>query len=187
MQGRLAENLLLYKVRTRKDPEAFGQLYDLYIQKIYRFVYFKLNNKEESEDLTSEVFLKVWHYLIGDENREITSFSGLVYKVARNCLIDLYRERSKKQEMPLDENIEIKTDNKEIKDFENLQEAEKIIGLLKYLKEDYQEVIMLNYIEELSAGEIAEILDKSQVWVRVTIHRALKKLKELADEKKYQP
>lgn len=59
------------------------------------------------------------------------------------------------------------------------QEVEKIMFIIKKLKQDYQEVLLLKYVEELTTAEIAEILNKSQVNVRITMHRAMKKLKEL--------
>ncbi len=182
MKGKWDEKVLLYKVRTEKDPDAFGRLYDLYIDKIYRFIYFKLNNKEETEDLTSGVFLKVWSYLIVGPGKEIDSFSGLVYKVARNSLIDLYREKAKRHEFPLEQGLEQIADTKEIKAIENLPEIEMLLKKLKRLKQDYQEVLTMRYVEELTVREIAEILGKSNINIRVTLHRATKKLQELVGD-----
>ena len=88
MTDKMIERKLLFKVRTQKDKQAFGKLYDLYVEKIYRFVYFKISNKEESEDLTSEVFLKTWNYLMENTDTEIVSFSGLIYRITRNKIID---------------------------------------------------------------------------------------------------
>lgn len=188
MTGKIAEKLLLYKIETKKDSEAFGQLYDLYIEKIYRFVYFKIGSKEESEDITSEVFLKVWNYLISNDRKEISSFSGLVYKVARNCLIDFYRLKSYKQELVYNFETVIELEehgeeSKEILRVEINQEMEGLLKNIRRLKQDYQEVLLLRYIEELSIREMAEILGMSGVGVRVTLHRATKKLKELVEEK----
>jgi len=76
MKANYREKLLVHKVQEKKDNEAFGELYDLYIEKIYRFVFIKLSNKEEAEDITSEVFLKTWNYLTADKKQsEIKSFS----------------------------------------------------------------------------------------------------------------
>lgn len=58
MRHLFSEKKLVYQVITRRDPQAFGALYDLYLAKIYRFVYFMVGNKEEAEDITSTVFLK---------------------------------------------------------------------------------------------------------------------------------
>jgi len=97
MGRKLNEKKLVYSVRVKKDPSAFAELYDSYVEKIYRFVYFKINSKEEAEDIVSSVFLKVWTYLIEYTEKEIDSFSGLIYRVARNAIIDFYRERGAKQ------------------------------------------------------------------------------------------
>ena len=63
MKTRIEEKLLLYKVVTQKNPDAFAKLYDFYIEPIYSFFFFKLSNREDAEDITSEVFLKPWDYL----------------------------------------------------------------------------------------------------------------------------
>lgn len=180
MKPLLTEKLLLYKVRVKKDPEAFAKLYDFYVAPIYRFVYLKLSNKEDAEDITSEVFIKTWNYLIKEE-KEIGSLRKLLYTIARNKIIDVYRERATKMECPLD-NVqhELYTDDFK-KTIELNEEKNQLITVIKKMKHEYQEVIHLKYIEGLSATEIAAILDKNYTNVRVIIHRATKKLKELSN------
>ena len=182
---KLDEKILIYRVCLKKDPEAFGQLYDLYIEKIYRFIYFKISSKEETEDLTSEVFLKVWRYLIDGTGKSVSSFSGLVYKVARNSLIDFYREKAKRQERLIDFTDSTKDIGDEfgVEKLESGIDARKLIQQIKKLKHDYQEVLMLRYVEDLSVSEIAEIVDKSSLSVRVLLHRATRKLKDLSESK----
>lgn len=184
MSGSLSEKLLLYRLRTKQDPESYAKLYDAYVEQIYRFVYFKVSSHEEAEDITSEVFLKAWHYV--QERKEIKSFSGLLYRIARNCIIDLYRRKSAKPESFLEEEIEKGFEagdkGKWLKEIGDKIEAEKIIFTLKKLKQEYQEVITLRYVDELEIEEIAEIIGKGKVAVRVTIHRAIKKLQEFLEE-----
>ena len=178
------EKILLYKVRVKKDPDAFAQLYDFYVEPIYRFVYFKLSSKEDAEDITSEVFLKTWNYLTQTGRSEIKSFSGLVYKIARNALIDHYRKLGSKQEIPLDIALEVADQVDRYRQIDTHHEAEKILSVLKKMKREYQEVLLLRYIEELSVAEIAIILEKGQVAVRVTLHRAIKVAKNLINKDK---
>ncbi|HYE59615.1 MAG TPA: hypothetical protein VEA18_00320, partial [Candidatus Kapabacteria bacterium] len=78
----LKEKKLLYRVQVDHDKDAFGELYDLYVEKIYRFVFFKISDRAETEDVVSEIFLKTWNYLINKEKGEVDSFSGFVYQVA---------------------------------------------------------------------------------------------------------
>lgn len=181
------EKKLLYRVRVEKDTEAFGELYDRYVGKIYRFVYLKVSHKEEAEDIVSEVFLKTWNYLIDvqrENTHEIKSFSGLIYTIARTSLVDFYRARARRKECTIEvlENVAHEADLELSNDRE--WEIERLLRGLKNLKHEYQEIIVLKYIEELSTQEVAKILDKSSVTVRVTLHRALKILKKMLETKK---
>jgi len=176
-----SEKILLYRLQTKQDPEAFATLYDLYVKRIYRFVFFKVSGHEEAEDITSDVFLKVWNHIAG--KKELKSFSGLLYRVARNCIIDLYREKSfHANPLLLSELPEGREPAASIDLGERVGvtiEAERIIQAIKKLKQEYQEVITLKYIDELSVEEISEITGKGNIAARVTLHRALKKLKQL--------
>ncbi len=184
MPRKFDEKVLIYKVRVKKDPSAFAELYDLYIEKIYRFVYFKINSKEEAEDIVSNVFLKVWSYLIEYTEKEVESFSGLIYRVARNAVIDFYRERGARQYEPVEVLENIPVEEKGYSKAETDQEVERVMQAIKKMKQDYQEMLLLKYVDELSTAEIAKILNRSQINVRVTLHRAMKKLQEEVERSK---
>lgn len=183
MSNVIKEKLLLYKIYTKKDTQAYAELYDLYVKRIYRFVFFKVGSHENAEDVTSEVFLKTWQYLIGgsDAVSEVKSFSGLLYRIARNSIIDFYRARANKNETPLNEDTDVSDSGRWYGELGNKLETEKIILTIKKLKQEYQEVLTLKYVDELEIKEIAEITGKGQIAVRVTMHRALKKLKEILE------
>ncbi len=182
MKTRIEEKLLVYKVVTNKDTEAFAKLYDFYVEPIYRFVFFKLSNKEDAEDITSEVFLKTWDYLI-EKSRDVTSFRQLVYRIARNRVVDVYRERARKTECSIDlaQNVIIGNDLRQ--EIEAEEERQDLLKAIKKLKNEYQEVLQLRYIEGLPVKDIAAILDISGTNVRVIIYRATKKLKEFTQPK----
>lgn len=186
---KIAEKILLLKLRAKRDPEAFAELYDIYAKRIYSFVFFKVSNREEAEDITSEVFLKAWRYI--NEKKKIESFSGLLYKLARNCVIDLYRSKAKQKEhLSLDERAEMELEIGDAamwqKDFSDelisKLETQKIILALQKLKQEYREVVALRYVDEMEISEIAEITGKGHIAIRVTLHRGLKKLKEILNE-----
>lgn len=178
MKDKFLEKKLLYKVVVQKDADAYARLYDMYVEKIYRFIYYKVSNQAEAEDLTSEVFLKAWNYLIDRKDESVASFSGLIYRITRNAVIDLYRKKARKSEAPLSEGEAVTTEMAETIHVQH--EAQRILQLVKTLKAEYQEVILLRYVDELEIREIAEILDKRPTAVRVMIHRSLKKLEQLA-------
>ena len=183
----IKEKYLLFKAKN-KDPEAYSQIYDYYVARIYRFVFFKINNQEDAQDITSEVFLKTWQYII--DGKEIKNLNALFYKIARNMVIDHYRKASQK-EISLDELVggidsikpalDIKADNQQTT--EKILEMEKIQEKMGGLKDEYREVIVLRYVDDLSINEIAEIVEKKKGAVRVILYRALNALKELMEEK----
>ena len=176
----IEEKLLLYRVKMKRDPDAFAVLYDRYVSPVYRYVYFKVSHKQEAEDITSDVFLKAWQYLIEEEQPDIGSFQQFIYAIARNCVIDVYRARVKKMTFELDTAIELPEPGSLAERVAIGSDMERLLGTIKKLKQEYQDVILLRYVEELSPGEIAEVLGKSHVSVRVTLHRAVKKLQELS-------
>ena len=179
MNMNIEEKILLYAVRTKNDPEAYGKLYDLYIDRVYRFVLFKISHKEQAEDLTSEIFLKAWRYLIRPDEKSVKHFRGFIYQITRNTIIDWYRERAKKQEFSLDSVAEAPARHGSPEQIADMFDANLTLELLKKLKQEYQEVIFLKYVEGFSTADIARIVGKKPTAVRVTLHRAIKKLKSL--------
>ncbi len=182
MRKNISEQILIYRAQAKRDPDAFAELYDKYVDKIYRFVYLKLSNREEAEDITSEVFLKTWNYLIDHSNKRTRSFSGLVYRIARNAVVDVYRKRAKTKECSLDQVKEYARENTLINEIELHQNTQALLQQIKKLKNEYQEVIVLRYVDDLSISEIAHITEKSGSNVRVTLHRALKVLKRITQD-----
>ena len=183
MKGSLQEKLLLYRVRTKRDADAFAALYDQYVEPIYRFVYLKVSNKEEAEDLTSDIFLRAWDYLIKEEERMVDNFRALIYAMARNRIVDLYRERARRKEWLItvgqsEEQLAMLSAKGEPA-VEGEEVMNQLLPKIQQLKQEYQDVIHLKYIEGLSTRQTAKVLGKSSTNVRVTLHRALKKLKEL--------
>ena len=178
----IKEKYLIFKVKQNKDADAYGQLYDFYVDRIYRFILFKVSTVEEAEDLTSEVFLKTWEY-INKTNKKVQNINALFYRVARNSVIDFYRTR--KFENSISEQDQLK----QIQDRRNLaeeteakMEVEDMQKSLLKLKDEYREIIILKHIEDLSISEIAEILDKTVGNVRVLLHRAIAALKEIKNK-----
>ena len=149
---------------------------------IHSFIYFKVPSVEQAEDLTSETFLKAWQYL--KENRQVQSIQALLYSIARTTVIDHYRKVQAEQggDQPLEDGRgNIMTDigsDKLLHDIVTVHDADQVIAKLKGLKDEYREVIVLKYLDELSSNEIAGVLGKSATNVRVLLHRAMRALTE---------
>jgi RNA polymerase sigma-70 factor, ECF subfamily len=182
MASSFREKRLLYRVETKHDQHAFAELYDTFVDRIYRFVALKVVHKEEAEDVTSEVFMKTWQYLTTAHTSRVESVSGLLYAIARTTIVDLYRKRSKRREAPIDEAVQVAGNSREQKTIETHIAYQELLKKIRQLKQEYQEVILLKYIEEYSTAEIAKILGKKRTAVRVTLHRAMKVLDRKAIE-----
>ncbi len=176
LNGRLLE--LLTQARTGSDA-AFTELYDLFFEKIYRFIFFRVGHKEVAEDLAEDVFIKAFSGLKTLQKDSV--FESWLYQIARNRIIDYYR--SKKLIIPLDEvehTLEYETN---VIDIVNLEAQQKIfIKLLKELSPEQQTVIKMKFLEGLENEEIAAMLDKPEGTIRVIQHRAIAKLKSLIEK-----
>lgn len=175
------EQELLQQVASG-DKEAFGQLYDIYAPKLFRFIRLKVNSEVLAEDLSSESFLRIWEYLKEEEKEIEESFQALLYKTARNLIIDYYKRKST-QEILMDDDFKEFLSQEPAKDEISSKEiADQIHKALINIKEEYQDVLLWYYVDGLSVGEIAKMMSKSQGAIRVLIHRGLKSLKEHLSE-----
>lgn len=178
----LLDSYLLFRVRTKRDPEAFARIYDRYVEAIFRFAYLKLPRQEDAQDITAETFTRAWQYL-AEAKKDVMQVRALLYRIARNLIVDFYRAR--KQEPSLDELVTFEglgpsTEGEGA--MENIQvrtEAALVLRKLARLKEDYRDVLTLRLIDGLPFAVIGEILEKSTGSVRVIYHRGLKALKEI--------
>lgn len=173
LQG-VSEWVLLRQAKLG-DREAFGKLYALYLDSIFRFVYFKVNRQKElAEDLTADVFVKAWGKIDQFAIKKDSSFKAWLYMIARNTVID--HIRAYKYHVTLEEYVPDDKANHEEEVLKKLQ-LEEIYGAVKELTEDQQEVILLKFVNDLSNREIASVLGKHEDAIRALQSRGLKELK----------
>jgi len=160
----------------KKLKQVFSKIYDENINKIYRFIYLKVNSQETAEDLCSETFLKGWQ--VFKSNKNIENPQAFLYQIARNLVIDHYREKARTQTVsPESSPIADPSADLEGAALVNL-EMDAIKTALADLRNDYQEVIIWHYVNDYSVPEIAKMMGKSEGATRVQLHRALKALKD---------
>ncbi len=180
MNRKRREKIILLKIKAG-HTDAFAELYDMYFKQIYRYIYFKVPTKEKAEDLSSEAFLKCWEY-INKHNNIVKSFQAFIYQVSKNLIADFYK---KNKELPLEyaesTAIEDHSLEKKIENISDWQVLESSLRKLGQINQKWQEVLVLRYVEDLSTKEIAKVMNESGANVRVLLHRALEKLKELVD------
>jgi RNA polymerase sigma-70 factor (ECF subfamily) len=184
MGSKFTEKVLLVKAKN-KDPEAFAKVYDMYIDRLYRFIFFKVSDVEIAQDFAAETFLKAWEYI--QSGKKIDNLNALLYRIARNLVIDHYRKKSN-ADIALDHEIldSLDLDTTVEKRFADKIQAkiefEEILLKMEDLKEEYREILMLKYVEGYDIKDIAAIMDKKAGAVRVTLHRAGKALQELLED-----
>lgn len=182
---KISQDKKLFKRIRKKDRDAFLDAYDAYADDIYRFVFFKIGNKEDARDITSATFLKVWEYAQRNSFDNSKSLRSFIYKIARNLVIDHYRNSSKiKTEKNSEELMAEIIDDKQdvLKTAELNSDIDIMKNSLNKLKEEYREIILMRFIDELSFSEISDITGKPVGNLRVLSFRALKALKELMEK-----
>jgi RNA polymerase sigma-70 factor (ECF subfamily) len=173
--------IALVKSAKKGDKNAFSELYEYYIAPIFRFVFFRVRNRLDAEDLTQNIFLKTWNYLPNYKQKK-DPFSSWLYAIARNTVIDFWRKKKDWSISELGENT-IKEERKPIDDLiDEEQDLETIKKLMELLSEEQQEVMILKFIDGLSNKEISKIISKKEDAVRQLQSRALKTLKEYFNE-----
>jgi len=156
--------------------KEFSKIYDQYIDKIYRFIFLKVSSQEIAEDLTSETFLKGWKSF--QNPRDIENPSAFLYKIARNLVIDHYRQKAQKNTVKVEDFNIIDTRSNLEENAILTSDLNVAMKAIENLKDDYQVVIVWRYLDDLSISEVAEMLQKSEQATRVMIHRALKELRK---------
>lgn len=180
----MKERFLFFKIRNWADTDSFAQLYDLYVQKIYRFIYFKVGSVEEAQDLTSQTFLKVWQRLISPEASAIRNINAFIYQVARNSVIDYFRQKGLEKDWleNIDTTEEPVAPESTIDIVQSSMDKEVLMTAIKKMRPVFQEVILMRYVDDLPLDEIAAIINKSNGATRVLIHRALQELRRIIND-----
>jgi RNA polymerase sigma-70 factor (ECF subfamily) len=166
---------VIIKIEDMNDSKEFTNLYDQYVEKIYRFIYYKTHHKETAEDLTSATFIKALN-AFGSFDKSRGYFSAWIYKIARNTVIDYYR--GKKNLINIDDVWDLSGKEDIEKDIEVSLKLEGIKEYLKHLSPEQREIVILRIWEELSYKEIAQITEKSEDSCKMMFSRTIHRLRE---------
>lgn len=159
------------------NSEAFALLYKEYYVPLYRYIHLRIKNKEQVEDLTQDVFLKIYRTL-GSLDPAATSPIGYFYTIARNTLIDHWRKKSTGASVSDDElMLQVADESPDAMATASLKEQSSLLyECLDELTDEQREVISLRFIQELSTAEIAAQLGKKETAVRQLQVRGLRTL-----------
>lgn len=180
------EEVILVNQAQEGNEEALIALYNRYLNPIYRYVFSKVGNVQETEDITSEVFLKMVRNL--RNFRGESSFKNWLYKIAKNTLADYWRLHYKKSTVSIEEFLEIdligKSNPGDEEDIEKemFKKEQTVNNILNLLPESYRLILDLRFLKSYSLKDIAKELNISISNVKVLQYRALKKAYELTKE-----
>ena len=156
--------------------KIFSKIYDRYIDKIYRFIFFKVNSQEIAQDLTSETFLRGWESF--KNGNKIENPQAFLYQIARNLVTDHYREKGRTQVVSA-EYAQLTDPHQNLEEKAMLRSDLNMIRLaLTNLPDNYQNVIIWHYLDDLPIPEVAVLLDRSEEATRVLLSRALAALRQ---------
>lgn len=173
---RANDDLPLVMLAIQKDQDAFGELYDRHVVRVYRHIYYMVGNAAEAEDLTAQTFLRAWE-AIGRYQVRGAPFVSWLLRIAHNMGVSYLR--SKRESSELHDGI---VDHKMQRDpesaYEQTADEELVREAILKLREEQRQVIVLRFIEDLDYREVAEIIGKSVAAIRVIQHRALNSLRK---------
>jgi RNA polymerase sigma factor (sigma-70 family) len=184
-------NIYLKNFRKSGNDIWFEKIYIKFLPRIYRFFYLRLFDKQLSEDLSSEVFIRVYNNL-RKTNLNAKTFQIWIYKIASNLLIDHYRKKVRhRKEEPLEEAAsDLIANDMFIKNSPLLKKElgfknAKIIDAIGKLTKLQKDTVIMKFVEDFDFETIARILGKKQSTVRGILFRAMTKLKnEVKNNKK---
>jgi len=163
------------------DVEAFSDLYNQYVTRIYNYIYYRTGNAFDAEDITSRVVYRAFQHIRTYQEKGVP-FSAWLYRIAHNLVANWHRDNSRKKEISLDEYHQslLKTDHLE-RSLEDNQEREILIKAIRRLPAERQQLIIMKFFEHLSNMEIAVIMGRSEGSVKSLYHRTLLSLREKID------
>ncbi len=177
-----ARNVSLVKRAASGDSEAFGELYSVYFDRIYRYVVYQLRDKMTAEDVTEESFIKAWKAIDTCKGKEKT-FSSWLYRIAHNQVIDNLRKQRKHLSTEVEDLAEV--GGYEPNEQERLEQQE-MLAAISDLPPNQKQVIILRFIEGLANQEVARIMGKRQGAVRMLQTRALASLRQILGSRELQ-
>jgi RNA polymerase sigma-70 factor (ECF subfamily) len=163
---------------SQGDQDAFGALYERYVERIFNYVYYRTGNVHDAEDLTARVFYRALHHIQNYIDRGVP-FSAWLYRIAHNLIANWHRDRSRHQEIPLDDapTLHYKGEPPEVALMQG-QDRDALLRLIRHLPSERQHLLILKFVEQMSNAEIGQTMGRSEGAVKSLYHRTLLALRD---------
>lgn len=168
----------LIALATEGNAEAFGALYEKYIDQIYSYIYYRTSNGKDAEDLCSRVFIRALRHIERYEDRGYP-FSAWLYRIAHNLVVNWYRDRDRTDEISLTDYFPPPTVDGSVEEkIESRDERAELLEILQKLPDDRKELLILKHVEGLTNLEIGQIMDRTEGAIKALYHRTLESLRD---------
>ena len=170
------EEQLIEQAKT--DPEAFGKLYELYVEKIYNYVFYRIGNQQDAEDLTAKVFHRALNH-IPNYNNKGAPFAAWLYRIAHNLVANWHRDHKRRKVVALEHvTLSSKKEENPHQAAEQRDSQELLLAAIQKLPPERQELLTLKFIERMSNADIGQVMGRSEGAIKSLYHRTLVSLKE---------
>lgn len=163
---------------SQGNQEAFGALYERYVDRIYNYIYYRTGNQFDAEDLTARVFFRAMRHIENYTDRGLP-ISAWLYRIAHNLVANWHRDNSRRREIPLDEILLVRPDG-DHPEWALLQseEEERLLRVIRHLPPERQQLVILKFVQHLSNAEIGQIMGRTEGAVKSLYHRTLLSLRD---------
>lgn len=160
------------------DSEAFGILYERYVTRIFNYIYYRVGNVSDAEDLTERVFTRALRH-IGNYSQRGLPFSAWLYRIAHNLVANWHRDSSRRKYVPLDDRLLLSQHfNFPEQELLRSEEQERLIQVIHSLPEERQELLILKFVDDLSNSEIGKVMGRTEGAIKSLYHRTLLSIRD---------
>lgn len=167
------------KLASNGDREAFGELYDRYVGRIYNYIFYRTGNVHDAEDLTARVFYRAMRHIGNYQDRGFP-LSAWLYRIAHNLVANWHRDNSRKKEISLDDGYNVLKHKGMLPEtyLEKNEEQDELLKVIRRLPPERQQLIILKFVEHLPNAEIGRIMGRTEGAIKSLYHRTLISLRD---------
>ncbi len=164
--------------RAASDPQAFGELYERHVRRIYAYIYYRTGNHHDAEDLTERVFQRALGRVSEFQDMGVP-FSAWLYRIAHNLVANWHRDRSRRPTVTLDERSATGMESLHPEaEAEASEERELLLEAVRSLPPERQQLLILKFVERMSNAEVGEVMGRTEGAIKSLYHRTLSSLRE---------
>jgi RNA polymerase sigma-70 factor (ECF subfamily) len=163
--------------QARQDRQAFGELYEMHVDRIYNYVYYRTGNQHDAEDLTARVFFRAAQHISHYQDQG-APFAAWLFAITRNMLANWYRDSGKWKLIPFDNMLRQQVEDGPEYSTEKGQDRELLLAAIRRLPAERQDLLILKFVERMTNSEIGQMMGRSEGAIKSLYHRTLSALRD---------